>query len=82
MRNSEKKGVSGLANAKVKPYRLIGGSHEHPILFGATALAKTVPASDYRDTSTYDFGLYGGVLAARLGFGFAGSEQLEAALRN
>lgn len=81
MRNSEKGGVSGATNAKHQPYRLVGGDHQSPLMFGLSCGGpRQVQPSDYHDTSTFEIGLIGGLLAARLGFKFNGSEQLEAQL--
>lgn len=63
-----KRGIAGAKNAENIPYRGIGGSHEHPLLTGLCQLARTMRASDYKDTSTYAVGVLGGMLADRLGY--------------
>ena len=63
MRPSQKHGVSGVSNAKSQPYRLVGGSHDNPKLFcPAAAMARSVNASDFRQTATYASGIQGGIL--------------------
>lgn len=70
--SKKKRGVSGASNAKIIPYRYVGGSPAHPILFGASRDALRVAPSDYRQTSTYANGVLGGVLAAINGYEFPG----------
>ena len=69
MRPSEKRGATGASNAKVIPYRYLGGTHDKPIPRTVVdRLARSVGASDFRETATYATGMYGGVLLARLGY--------------
>ena len=75
-----KRGQAGVANANAVPFRLNGGDVQKPaFLTPETRLAKNgvVGLTDYRQTSNYMTGMIGGVIAARLGFGFPGDESYE-----
>lgn len=77
-RNSIKHGLAGVSNAASKPYRLVGGTHENPRHFTPeTAAAKHTQPSAFQNYGPYHIGMIGGLMAARLGFGFPGSKELE-----
>lgn len=78
MRPSQKHGTSGVSNAAAKPYRLVGGTHDHPRHFSPeTSAAFKTSAGRFQDYAPFHRGMIGGLMAARIGFPFEGAADWE-----
>lgn len=69
----KKRGESGVSNAKHIPFRYHGGTINRPA-YNPSKIALNVPGMDHGG-STMARGFVGGLLAARLGYGFDMTER-------